>query len=180
MSLPLTIRKVENSRDFRAFFEFPWQLYKNDLNWVPPLKSMRRGLLDKAKNPDWKYLEGDYFVARRDNQIVGTIAAFINHRHNQTNHDHIGWFGAFEVCDDQEAALALLNTASNWVQTRGYEAIAGPQTFTNTVIAGFWSTVSYARHCGCLITNLIISTCWKLPVFKKRKTCTASVWTGSR
>lgn len=130
MLAPLTIRKVENAREFRAFFEFPWQLYKNDPNWVPPLKSMRRGLLDKASNPDWKFLEGDYFVAWRGNQIVGTIAAFINHRHNQTNQDHIGWFGAFEVRDDQEAARALLNTATDWVQTRGYDTIVGPETFS--------------------------------------------------
>jgi GNAT superfamily N-acetyltransferase len=130
MSAPLTIRKVENACDFRAFFEFPWQLYKNDPNWVPPLKSMRRGLLDKASNPDWKYLEGEYFAAWRGNQMVGTIAAFINHRHNQTNHEHIGWFGAFEVYEDPDAALALLNTATDWVERRGYDAIVGPETFS--------------------------------------------------
>src|SRR5262249_5152379 len=130
MSAPLVIRKVSNKHDYRAFLEFPWQLYKDDPNWVPPLLSMRRELLDKRKNPDWLNLEGDYFAAWRGEQIVGTIAAFINHRHNESNHDHIGWFGAFEVFDDEQAALALLNIASDWVQERGYASIVGPETFT--------------------------------------------------
>ena len=130
MLMPLAVRRVESAQDFRAFFEFPWHLYKNDPYWVPPLLSMRRDLLDKTKNPEWEYLEGDYFAAWRGDQIVGTIAAFINHRHNECNHDHIGWFGAFEVRDDQEAAVALLTTAADWVQARGYDAIVGPQTFT--------------------------------------------------
>ena len=129
-SAAITVRKVENSSDFRAFFEFPWSVYHNDPNWVPPLLSMRRELLDKQKNPAWEYMEGDYFAAWRGDQIVGTIAAFINHRHNEFHQEHVGWFGAFDVADDQDAADALLTTAADWVRQRGYDAIRGPQTFT--------------------------------------------------
>lgn len=124
------VRKVESDADFKAFFEFPWQVYKDDPHWVPPLLSMRRDLLDKKKNPGWEYMEGDYFAAWRGDKIVGTIAAFINHRHNEFHEEHIGWFGAFEVYNDQEAATALLQTAETWVRERGYDAIRGPQTFT--------------------------------------------------
>ncbi len=130
MATPVSVRKVESAPDFQAFFEFPWKVYHNDPNWVPPLLSMRRELLDKQKNPAWEYMEGEYFAAWRGGQLVGTIAAFINHRHNQFHQEHIGWFGAFEVYDDQEAATALLNTAAAWVRERGYDAIRGPQTFT--------------------------------------------------
>jgi hypothetical protein len=138
----VTIRKVEHATDFRAFFEFPWQVYKDDPNWVPPLLSMRRDLLDKAKNPSWEYLEGDYFTAWRGDQLVGTISAFINHRHNEYHDEHIGWFGTFEVLDDQEAATALLTTAADWVRGKGYDAIRGPQSFTTheevgTLVDGF-------------------------------------------
>lgn len=130
MSTEVTVRKVEGTRDFQAFFEFPWQVYKDEDNWVPPLLSMRRELLDKQKNPAWEYMEGDYFAAWRGDQMVGTIAAFINHRHNEFHDEHIGWFGAFEVYDDQEAATALLDTAAAWVKAQDYDAIRGPQTFT--------------------------------------------------
>ncbi|MBK8023159.1 MAG: MFS transporter [Chloroflexi bacterium] len=130
MSGAVTIRKVESERDFRAFFEFPWQVYKQDPHWVPPLLSMRRDLLDQKKNPDWKTMQGDYFAAWRGDQIVGTIAAYVNPQHNQANHENVGWFGAFEVYDDQEAASALLATAADWLRSGGLDAIVGPQTFT--------------------------------------------------
>lgn len=105
-------------------------LYKHDPYWVPPLLSMRRDLLDKRKNPAWEYMEGDYFAAWRGDRIVGTVTAFINHRHNEFHDERIGWFGTFEVYDDQEAATALLNAASEWVKAKGFAAIRGPQTFT--------------------------------------------------
>ena len=51
----------------------PGKFTKMILNWVPPLLSMRRELLDKEKNPAWaEYMEGDYFAAWRGDQIVGT------------------------------------------------------------------------------------------------------------
>lgn len=142
MSSALTVRKVETPADFRAFFAFPWTVYKNDPNWVPPLLSMRRDLLDKRKNPAWEYCEGDFFAAWRGDQIVGTIAAYINHRHNEFHDERVGWFGAFEVLDDAEAARALLDTASAWVKDKGYPAIRGPQTF------------STHDECGLLVDGL--------------------------
>jgi GNAT superfamily N-acetyltransferase len=130
MSHPVTVRKVETRADFKAFFEFPWTLYKDDPNWVPPLLSMRRDLLDQHKNPSWEYMEGDYFAAWRGEQIVGTIAAYVNHRHNEFHNERTGWFGAFEVYEDQEAAAALLSTTAAWVKAHGCDTLRGPQTFT--------------------------------------------------
>lgn len=129
--MPVQIRKVETQADFKLFFEFPWTVYKDDPNWTPPLLSMRRDLLDKKRSAAWQeYLEGDYFLAERDGQTVGTIAAYVNRRHNEFHSENIAWFGAFEAFDDEEAAVALFNTAADWAKTHGYSAIRGPQTFT--------------------------------------------------
>jgi GNAT superfamily N-acetyltransferase len=91
---------------------------------------MRRDTLDKKHNPAWEYLEGDYFTAWRGDQLVGTIGAFINHRHNEFHKTRVGWFGAFDVLDDAEAAAVLLNTAADWVKAKGYDTLMGPQTLT--------------------------------------------------
>lgn len=139
--LPVVVRPVESRADYRTFFEFPWTLYREDRNWTPPLLSMRRDTLDQKKHPAWRYLEGDYFVAYRGDKPVGTIAPYINHRHNEHNREHIGWFGAFEVYDDEEAAHALLAAAGNWVKAKGYETMRGPQTFTTH------------DECGVLVNN---------------------------
>jgi GNAT superfamily N-acetyltransferase len=156
--MAVQVRKVETKADFKAFFEFPWTLYKDDAHWVPPLLSMRRELLDHKKHPCWEYMEGDYFAAWRGDKIVGTITAFINHRHNEFHNEHIGWFGTFDVYDDQEAANALLDTAAQWVKAKGYDAIRGPQNFTTH------------DECGLLIDNFsrpIILMPYNAPYYKQ-------------
>lgn len=159
MADALSVRRVENKADFRAFFGFPWLVHRDSPAWVPPLLSMRKELLDKEKNPAWSYMEGDYYVAWRGTQPVGTIAAFVNHRHNETHDERVGWFGAFDVLDDQPAASALLDTAADHVRRLGYEALRGPQTFTTheecgLLIEGFgrpvllmpWNPPRYRQH----------------------------------
>ncbi|NDJ62737.1 MAG: N-acetyltransferase, partial [Chloroflexi bacterium] len=130
MSSDVTIRRVSTKADLKALIEFPWKLYKDDPVWVPPLLSMRRELFDKTKHPAWEYLTGEFFTAWRGGEIVGTIAAYINHRHNQFHNEQIGWFGAFETINDQAVSDALLTTASDWVRAQGYHALRGPQTFS--------------------------------------------------
>ncbi|MEL6405674.1 MAG: GNAT family N-acetyltransferase [Chloroflexota bacterium] len=133
---PIAVRAITNAADFQQFFAFPWTLYKDDPHWVPMLLSMRRDLLDKKKNPAWSYMQGQYFGAWRGDTLVGTIAAYINHRHNETWDERIGWFGTFETYDDQETADALLQAAEAWVKERGYNALRGPQSFTTHAETG--------------------------------------------
>ncbi|MCY3781533.1 MAG: GNAT family N-acetyltransferase [Chloroflexi bacterium] len=137
----VNIRPVANRSDFTAFFEFPWRHYASDPNWVPNLVSMRRKLLDKTKHPAWKYMEGEYFAAWRDGQMVGTIAAFVNHEHNRYQGENIGFFGLFETVDEQEVASGLLEAAAEWARGRGVEAIRGPASFTTN------------EECGLLVDN---------------------------
>ncbi len=139
MSASLTVRKVENKADRSTFIAFPWTLYKDSPYWVPPLVSMQREKLDKSKNPTWHHLEGDFFIAWRGDTPVGTIAAFVNHRHNEFHGENIGFFGLFEVVDDQDVANALLDTAADHVRALGVDALRGP------------ASLSTNEECGILI-----------------------------
>lgn len=130
MAGTLSVRLVQTKHDTETFVKFPWKLYRDDPYWVPPLLSTRRFRLDRAKNPTWQYLDGDFFVAWRGDEPVGTIAAFVNHRHNAYQREHIGFFGQFEVIDDATVAQTLLSTAADYVATRGYSALRGPANFT--------------------------------------------------
>jgi GNAT superfamily N-acetyltransferase len=136
MTDSLVVRPVQTKADFDTFLKFPWTLYKGDPYWVPPLLSMQKHKLDRQKNVTWKHMEGEYYIAWRGKKPVGTIAAFINHRHNEFQKEHIGFFGCFEVYDDQEAAAALLETAADYVRARGYNAIRGPASFSTNEECG--------------------------------------------
>ncbi|RMG70171.1 MAG: N-acetyltransferase [Chloroflexi bacterium] len=139
--MTVEVKKVQTKADYRVFFEFPWRHYANDPYWTPVLLSMRHDILDKTKNPSWEYMEGDYYVAWRGDTPVGTIAAFVNHRHNEYHNEHIAWFGFFETINDSAVASALLQTALNWAKERGYHALRGPQSFTTH------------EECGLLISG---------------------------
>lgn len=125
----VSVCKVENKSDYQAFFDFPWKVYQDSPYWVPPLKSLRRHTLDRKKSAAWEYIEGDYFVAWRGDEPVGTIAALTNHRHNETWKENIGWFGALEFINDAAVVKALFNTAEDYLRQRGHDAIRGPVTF---------------------------------------------------
>lgn len=137
----ITVRKVESKHDFDVFLRFPWMLYKDNPYWVPQLVSMERHKLDREHSATWEYMTGEYFIAWRGDQPVGTIAAFINHRHNKYWDENIGFFGYFETIDDLAVVQALFAAAEDYVKSQGAEAIRGPMTFTIN------------DHCGLLIEN---------------------------
>ena len=137
----MDVRPLANRQEFTAFFQFPWRHYADDVNWVPPLLSMRRQLLDASKHPAWKYMDGEFFAAWRDGQMVGTIVGFINHEHNRYHQENIGFFGLFETVNDLDAAAGLLDAAGEWLRRRGVDAIRGPASFTTN------------EECGLLVKN---------------------------
>ena len=72
-------------------------------------------MLDRAKNPFFDHGEADYFIAERDGEVVGRIAAITNRLHNDLYHDKVAFFGFFECINDFTIAASLLDTASAWV-----------------------------------------------------------------
>jgi GNAT superfamily N-acetyltransferase len=130
---PVRIQLVQSAADRMRFIRFPWQVYRGpqrDPHWVPPLLSERKAYFDPARGPYYNHADVQLFLAWRGAGMVGTIAAHINHLHNRTHGEHIGFFGFFEVLDDAEAAQALLAAAAEWVRERGYHAIRGPMNFS--------------------------------------------------
>ncbi len=138
----LSIQTVETIEDRRAFVSLPWRVYQDDPHWVPPLFSERLHFINPDEHPFFEHAEVEFFLAKRPStssgqaEVVGTIAAFINHHHNEFQEENIGFFGFFEVLDDPDAAKLLLETAENWVRERGYDAIRGPAQFSTNEECG--------------------------------------------
>jgi hypothetical protein len=109
------------------FAKFPWQIYRDDPLWVPPIFQDHLALLTPGKHPFWEHAEQQLFLARRSGEIVGTICAHVNHRHNEIHEDRVGFFGFFEAVDDQAVADALFEAASAWLREQGMDVIRGPE-----------------------------------------------------
>lgn len=122
----ITVKPVENRSELMQFIKFQWKVNEDDPHWVPPLIMDRLKVLDKGKNPFFKHAEAEYFLAERDGEIVGRIAAITNRMHNEFHKDSAGFFGFLEAVEDVEVFRALLQTAEKWVKEKGKDSIMGP------------------------------------------------------
>jgi hypothetical protein len=75
--VPITITPVASAADRKAFVELLFDLYRDDPNWIPPLKSDALELIDPRKNPWFAHGEAELFLARRVGKVVGRISAHV-------------------------------------------------------------------------------------------------------
>lgn len=133
----VVIEKVETKRDLKKFIRFPWKVYENDPNWVPPLFMEMREKLDKEKNPFFNHAEMDLYLAYKNNQIAGRIAAILDKDHNTYHNEKTGFFGLYESFNDLETAQKLVETAAQWNKKMGMNALRGPMNLSMNDECGF-------------------------------------------
>ena len=136
MGQEVTVTPVRTARDMRDFVRFPWRVYAGDPHWVPPLLFERKRFFNPHHNPFFKHAEAAYFIARRNGEPCGTIAAAIDHNYVQFQKEDAGLFGFFEVLRDEEAAARLFETARDWVRQRGMRVLRGPFNFSTNQEVG--------------------------------------------
>jgi hypothetical protein len=130
------IKEVASGKDLRDFIRLPWRIYQGDPYWVPPLLLDMRTILSKKKNPFFRHSEADMFLAVKDGEVVGRIAAILNNNHNSFHQEKTGFFGFFESIADQEVADTLFSTAKSWVKARGMTHFRGPVNFSTNDSCG--------------------------------------------
>ena len=128
--MTMHIEPVQSRAQLEEFLRFPFWLYRDDPAWVPPLLRARRKLFEPRHNPFYAHAEVALFLARRAGEIVGTISAQVDRRHNQAHNSRVGHFGFFETIDDATVADVLLATARDWVRACGMTILRGPLDFT--------------------------------------------------
>lgn len=129
--MAILIKKVSNKKDLKRFIRFNYELYKNNPYSVPDLYDDMVGTFSTEKNAAFEFCEADYFLAYKDDKLVGRVAAIINRRANETWNKKEVRFGWIDFVDDPEVSKALLDTVEAWGKERGMEAIVGPLGFTD-------------------------------------------------
>jgi GNAT superfamily N-acetyltransferase len=125
----IEIQTVKSSSDRRRFLKLPATIYRDYPAWVPPLRSDLAKQIDPATGPYFKHSQGEFFLATREGEVVGRIAAFRNQRHLDAHADGVGFWGFFESIDDQAVADALLDEAMRWLRQQGLRVARGPANF---------------------------------------------------
>lgn len=120
------IKQVVTKKDLASFIDFPHELFKDDVNYVPELHIAQRDLLSPGKHPFHDHSEVKLYLAYNGNKITGRIAAILNNNHNQYKNRKDGFFGFFDVINDQETASLLINTAASWLKEKDATTMIGP------------------------------------------------------
>ena len=127
----ITVKEVITKRDFKQFVTFPFSLYKDNPYWIPPIINDELAGFDKTKNPAFENAQAQFFLAYKNNKIVGRVAAIIN----QTEINQQGLkkmrFGWFDVIDDVEITKVLLDKVHEIGKQNKLEFIEGPVGFSN-------------------------------------------------
>ncbi|WP_026777191.1 hypothetical protein [Polaribacter sp. Hel_I_88] len=146
----ITLKEAKTKSEIKQFVLFPFSLYKNHKYWVPPIIKDEIANFDPKKNPVFENAEAQFFLAYKNNTIVGRVIAIINwHEVNQQKVKKMR-FGWFDVIDDLEVSKVLLDKVNEIAKKNNLEYIEGPIGFNNLDKTGV--LVDGFDHIGTMIT----------------------------
>jgi hypothetical protein len=130
MTISVSEIDLKNKKQVRQFVQFPFQLYRGNPYWVPPLLSEAYRALDPQRHFAYKDSQADFFLAEKDGMISGRIAAFFNARHAHYTGKKTASFSFFDCVDDSEVSQALFGSVARWAEQRGMVEMIGPRGLT--------------------------------------------------
>ncbi len=159
----LAVTPVTSRRDKKRFLEVPWTVYRDDPLWIPPLRQNQKEVVGYRRHAFYEHNEIQTFLATRDGQTCGRIAAIVNNGHIERFSERRGFFGFFECVDDQEVANALFDAVRGWFAQRDIGCMRGPTSpslnyETGLLVDGFDSSPTFMmtynpRYYEALVEN---------------------------
>ena len=129
--MAIQIRKVSNRKELKVFARFGNKLYKGNKYYVPSMPMDDMNTLDPEKNGAFEFSEAELYLAYKDGEVVGRVAAIINHKANEAWKVKQVRFGWIDFIDDLEVSAALLDAVAAFGKSRGMDQIVGPLGFTD-------------------------------------------------
>jgi GNAT superfamily N-acetyltransferase len=122
----IEIHAVETPSQRHRFVTFPWQIYKNDPLWVPPLINERLKFIQPSTGVFFKRGEAEFFMAFKDGQPCGTICCANDRETNSARGMRDCMIGFFECIQDEQVADVLFDQARKWAIAHHLETLYGP------------------------------------------------------
>lgn len=121
---------TSNRRQVRQWLDLPFRLYKDCPQWVPPLETDARLMIDRRRHPFFEHSEAGYFMAMEGDRAVGRIAVLDNRNFNNHHKQNTAFFWLFDCENNLEASGGLFEASFAWARKRGLDRITGPKGFT--------------------------------------------------
>ena len=121
---------IKSRKQINDYVNFPFMLYGEVKEWVPPFISDVKLMLNPNKHPFYEHSDAEFFVARNNGELVGRIAVMENKPFNKVHDVKKAQFYLFDCIEDQTVANALFSRAFEWSNNRGLDTIVGPKGFS--------------------------------------------------
>jgi len=118
--------KADDKNNLKDFINLPFEIYKDDDAWVPPIKSEFKKYINGIDNYLNEAGPNTKIVAYCNNKCVGRMLIGINNDLNEAKQRNEGYISLFEAIDNDDVAFHLLNFAEEWFLHKGIELIKGP------------------------------------------------------
>lgn len=129
--MAVEIRLCTSEKDFKDFVQLPFDIYRENDFWVPPIKKDELKALQPDTNPAFEICEAQFWIAIRDNRVAGRVGAINNKAYNEKTGQNLCRVTRIEFYDDKEVSAALMATVEQWAKDRGLDGVHGPLGFTN-------------------------------------------------
>ena len=119
-----------DKREVKRFLDFPFRLYRDVPQWVPPLAGDARRMLDRNGHPFYQHSTAEFFMAVKGERVVGRLAVLDHRPYNEWNHAHTAFIYLFESENDREVSRGLFGAAFDWARACGLTQVFGPKGFS--------------------------------------------------
>ena len=129
--MSVKIKVASSKKEMKIFARFGNKMYKDNKFYVPSMPLDDLNTFDKEYNAAYEFSEAEFYLAYKDGEVVGRVAAIINHKANEAWKVKQVRFGWIDFIDDLEVSEALLNAVVEFGKARGMNQIVGPLGFTD-------------------------------------------------
>ncbi len=120
---------ADNAVDIRRFIQFPFDLYKNDPNWVPPFIQDMHRVFNRRRHPFYRTSTAGFFMVESAGCVLGRIALLRNRQFCEYYKTNTGFFYYLEFIDDNQVFEQLMDTALQWGRANELTSYLGPRGF---------------------------------------------------
>ena len=129
--MAIQVKAVSSKKEIKTFVRFANRLYKENRYYVPAMPLDDMATFDKGHNGAFAFSEAELYLAYKDEEVVGRVAAIINNKANEAWGVKQVRFGWIDFIDDMEVSGALLDAVIAFGRKHGMTQIVGPLGFTD-------------------------------------------------
>lgn len=129
--MTVNIKTVTTKKELKTFVRYGNRLYKGNKYYVPSMPFDDLNTFNKEKNGAYEFCDVELYLAYKNGEVAGRVAAIINHKANKSWNVNQVRFGWIDFIDDPEVSKALLDSVAAFGKSHGMTHIVGPLGFTD-------------------------------------------------